>query len=64
MSNTEYITHFSLWALAKSPLIIGCDVRNIDKATLAIISNEEVIAVNQDALGVQGHRVIQDKNKL
>jgi hypothetical protein len=39
-------------------------VTNIDKTTLAIISNEEVIAVNQDALGVQGHRVIQDKNKL
>lgn len=60
MSNTEYTTHFSLWALAKSPLIIGCDVRNIDPDTLAILSNAEVIAINQDVLGVQGHKILPD----
>jgi len=45
------IVHFSLWCLMKAPLLIGCDIR---KDTL---TNSEVIAVNQDLLGVQGHRV-------
>ncbi|URE30799.1 alpha-galactosidase [Musa troglodytarum] len=48
MSNDEYIVHFSLWAASKAPLLIGCDVRNLSKETLAILGNEEVIAVNQD----------------
>ena len=51
MTQTEYTTHFSLWAIAKAPLLIGCDVRNIDKDTMEILSNTEVIAVNQDKLG-------------
>nr|GME03185.1 alpha-galactosidase-like [Ipomoea batatas] len=57
MSTEEYRSHFSIWALAKTPLIIGCDVRSIDNTTLEILSNKEVIAVNQDALGVQGKKV-------
>jgi len=57
MTNTEYISHFSLWAIAKAPLLIGCDVTKMDSATLAILTNEEVIAVNQDPLGVQGSKV-------
>ena len=47
----------SLWAIAKAPLLIGCDVRNISKETLALLTNPEVIAVNQDPLGVQGRKV-------
>ncbi|CAL9146577.1 unnamed protein product [Musa hybrid cultivar] len=43
----KYIVHFSLWAASKAPLIIGCDVRSMTKETLAILGNEEVIAVNQ-----------------
>jgi hypothetical protein len=57
MTNDEYIAHFSLWALSKSPLLIGCDVTKMDQATLDILTNKEVIAVNQDKLGVQGKRV-------
>ncbi|URE35776.1 alpha-galactosidase [Musa troglodytarum] len=57
MSNDEYIVHFSLWAASKAPLLIGCDVRNLSKETLAILGNEEVIAVNQDLLGVQAKKV-------
>jgi len=57
MSNTEYISHFSLWALAKAPLLIGCDVTNMSPQTLAILTAPEVIAVNQDKLGEQGHKV-------
>jgi len=59
MSLTEYRSHFSLWALMKAPLLIGCDVRNINSGILEILSNDEVIAVNQDSLGVQGKRVSQ-----
>jgi len=57
MTNTEYISHFSLWALVKAPLIIGCDVTSISAQTLSILTNPEVIAVNQDPLGIQGRRV-------
>nr|AND01152.1 putative alpha-galactosidase/alpha-n-acetylgalactosaminidase [Linum usitatissimum] len=57
MTNDEYIAHFSIWALAKSPLIIGCDVRAMSNETYQILSNSEVIAVNQDRLGVQGRKV-------
>lgn len=57
MNDTEYRTHFSLWALAKAPLLLGMNVANMSAATLEIISNREVIAVNQDPLGVQGYVV-------
>ncbi|XP_054792804.1 alpha-galactosidase 1-like isoform X3 [Prosopis cineraria] len=57
MTTNEYIVHFSLWALSKAPLLLGCDVRNMTKETQMIISNQEVIAVNQDSLGVQGKKV-------
>jgi hypothetical protein len=51
---TEAQTHFSLWCLVKSPLIIGTDLSNMSATTLRILSNHEAIAVNQDPLGVQG----------
>ncbi|XP_065887321.1 uncharacterized protein [Dysidea avara] len=57
MSHNEYVVHFSLWCLMKAPLLIGCDIHNMSKDTLDILTNSEVIAVNQDPLGVQGHRV-------
>ncbi|PIN08188.1 Alpha-D-galactosidase (melibiase) [Handroanthus impetiginosus] len=57
MTYEEYRAHFSIWALMKAPLLIGCDVRNMTAETYEIISNEEVIAVNQDPLGVQGRKV-------
>ncbi|KAF8369589.1 hypothetical protein HHK36_032388 [Tetracentron sinense] len=47
MNKDEYIVHFSIWATSKAPLLIGCDVRNATKETMEIISNKEVIAVNQ-----------------
>ncbi|PON87761.1 Glycoside hydrolase [Trema orientale] len=57
MTKDEYIVHFSLWAISKAPLLIGCDVRNVTKDTMEIIANKEVIAVNQDPLGVQAKKV-------
>ncbi|GAB2229913.1 hypothetical protein Drorol1_Dr00014169 [Drosera rotundifolia] len=57
MTYEEYMVHFSIWAISKAPLLIGCDVRNMTKETMSIISNSEVIAVNQDPMGVQGRKV-------
>lgn len=57
MTNDEYMTHMSLWSISKAPLIMGCDVTQMTAETLAILTNPEVIAVNQDPLGVQGKRV-------
>lgn len=57
MSKDEYIVHFSIWAISKAPLLIGCDVRNMTKETKEIIGNKEVIAVNQDPLGIQAKKV-------
>ncbi|KAL8151340.1 hypothetical protein V2J09_021148 [Rumex salicifolius] len=53
MTTEEYRSHFSIWALVKAPLLIGCD----DRTTLQLLSNKEVIDVNQDKLGVQGRKV-------
>ena len=58
MTTAEYITHFSLWAITKAPLIIGCDVTNMSADTLAILTNPEVITVSQDSLGVQGKKIL------
>jgi len=57
MTDVEYTSHFSLWALMKAPLLIGCDIRSLSPNTMRIVSNPEVIAISQDSLGVQGHRV-------
>lgn len=57
MTDDEYKAHFSLWALMKAPLLLGCDVRHMSQATADILLNTKVIAVNQDPLGVQGRRV-------
>ncbi|GFS39706.1 alpha-galactosidase 1 [Actinidia rufa] len=57
MTKDEYIVHFSIWAISKAPLLIGCDVRNATKETMEIIANKEVIAVNQDSLGIQAKKV-------
>ncbi|KAL8138068.1 hypothetical protein V2J09_004069 [Rumex salicifolius] len=57
MKKNEYIVHFSIWAISKAPLIIGCDVANMTKDTMDILGNAEVIAVNQDSLGIQAKKV-------
>ncbi|CAN6973971.1 unnamed protein product [Brassica oleracea var. botrytis] len=60
MTREEYRSHFSIWALAKAPLLIGCDLRSMDKVTFELLSNKEVIAVNQDKLGIQGKKIKKD----
>jgi hypothetical protein len=64
MSDAEYVSHFSLWAISKAPLLIGCDVNKMSAATLATLTNPEVIAVSQDTLGVQGKKVAFSPSQL
>lgn len=64
MTDAEYVSHFSLWAISKSPLLIGCDVSQMSSATLQTLTNREVIAVNQDPLGVQGKKVAFQTTKV
>ncbi len=58
----EAIAHFSLWSLISAPLIAGNDIRNMSPETLEILTNKEVIAVNQDPMGVQGSRYVKQGN--
>jgi alpha-galactosidase len=53
MTATEYRSHFSLWAIMAAPLLAGTDLRNPSQATLDILENKDVIAVDQDPLGKQ-----------
>ncbi|KAF6143947.1 hypothetical protein GIB67_017555 [Kingdonia uniflora] len=57
MSTKEYRSHFSIWEIFKSSLILGCVVRSMDKDTFTLLSNKEVIAINQDKLCIQGKKV-------
>jgi len=54
MTDAEYRAHFSMWAIMAAPLIAGNDVRTMSPATRTILTNREVIAVDQDSLGAQG----------
>lgn len=56
MSVSEDRTHFSLWCMMAAPLIAGNDLRKMNVETKAILTNKDVIAVDQDALGIQGFR--------
>ena len=60
MSHDEYVTHMSLWAMLAAPLLAGNDLSKMSAADLAILTNKEVIAVDQDAKGAQGRRVAQE----
>jgi len=60
MTTTEYRSHFALWAMLAAPLIAGNDLRNMTPEIHDILTNKDVIAVGQDPLGRQGHRVRKD----
>lgn len=57
MTYDEYVTHFSMWAAVKSPLILGNDVTEMTEETLSIITNQAVIAVSQDPNGSPANRL-------
>ena len=58
MTEEEDRSHFSLWAMLASPLIAGNDLRNMSEATRRILTNRDMIAINQDPLGIQAMRWI------
>jgi alpha-galactosidase len=60
MSTAEYRSHFSLWSMLAAPLIAGNDLKNMRPEIKEILTNAEVLAVNQDALGAQARRVMKD----
>ncbi|MFI9577517.1 cellulose binding domain-containing protein [Microbispora rosea] len=60
MTDTEMRSHFALWAMMASPLIAGNDLRGMDSATAAILKNQNLIAVNQDPLGLQARQISND----
>ncbi|MCE4567035.1 glycoside hydrolase family 27 protein [Maribellus sp. CM-23] len=53
MTNEEYKSHFSLWCMLAAPLMAGNDIQNMTAETKEILTNKELIAVNQDVLGIQ-----------
>lgn len=57
MSEEEDKTHFGIWCIMSSPLLIGCDLNNLSENTLSLLGNEELIALNQDTLGLQAYVV-------
>ena len=60
MTDDEYKTHFSLWAMLAAPLLAGNDVRNMSDETKAVLLNRDVIAVDQDPKGVEGTRIAKN----
>ena len=60
LTPNEQYTHISLWCLMDSPLLIGCDMTQFDPFTLNLLTNDEVIDVNQDPLGKQAAPVSRD----
>lgn len=60
LSSEEDKTHFGMWCLMSSPLLIGCDVSNLKDASKTLLKNKELIAVNQDSLGLQAYVVAQE----
>jgi alpha-galactosidase len=63
LTSDEMYTHMTLWCLLDSPLLIGCDMTQMDPLTTSLFTNDEVLAVNQDELGKQAYRVKQEGNK-
>jgi hypothetical protein len=55
----EQYTHISLWSLLSAPLLIGCDMGHLDSFTLNLLTNDEVLAIDQDALGKEARQTIK-----
>lgn len=61
LTTEEDKTHFGMWCIMSSPLLIGCDVTTINPATLELLTNPELIALNQDPLALQAYVVGKQK---
>jgi alpha-galactosidase len=56
----EQYTHITIWCLLSAPLLLGCDLQKVDEFTLNLLTNDEVLAVDQDPLGKQALPVVND----
>ncbi len=63
LTRAEQVTHITMWAMLAAPLLIGCDMDQLDDWTLDLLCNQTVLAVNQDALGRPCRRVSGDRNQ-
>ncbi len=63
MTNTEYKAHFSLWCILAAPLMAGNDLRSMSPETKEILTNKDVIAVDQDPLGKEGRKIVDQGNQ-
>jgi len=59
----EQLLHISMWCMLSSPLLIGCDMTKLDKFTYELLSNDELIDINQDPLGKPAARIVKDGEK-
>jgi alpha-galactosidase len=60
LTPNEQVTHITLWSLLSAPMLLGCDLSQLDKFTIDLLTNDEVLDVNQDSLGKQAARRAQD----
>ncbi|QEH34490.1 Alpha-galactosidase A precursor [Aquisphaera giovannonii] len=63
LTPSEQYTHITLWSLLSSPLLIGCDLTRLDDFTLNLLTNDEVLDVNQDPLGRPARRVVKREDE-
>ena len=64
LSETQNRVHMSLWAISGAPLIVGADMANLSKTNTAILTNSEILAVDQDTLGVQAIKLAEPQPGL
>lgn len=60
LSETEERTHFGMWCIMASPLLIGCDLTTLKGETLSLLRNKDLIALNQDSLGLQAYVALRE----
>jgi len=60
----EQYSHVSLWCLLSAPLLIGCDMKDMDEFKMNLLTNDEVIAVNQDPLVSPAHKIVTDNGQI
>jgi alpha-galactosidase len=62
LTQNEQILHISMWCMLSAPLLIGCDMTKLDPFTYAVLSNDELLDINQDPLGKPAERITQSND--
>ncbi len=64
LTANEQYSHISLWTLLSAPLLIGCDLSHLDDFTLNLLTNDEVIAIDQDAAVMPAHKIRKENGQI